>query len=68
LRVAGTEAASWREFPDLTGLPGRRLALGESPTEDLVLLGPIKVLRFHRYTVAMTNKFNTKVGDVRQAS
>ncbi|WFU82485.1 acetoacetate decarboxylase family protein [Bradyrhizobium sp. CIAT3101] len=44
------------------------LAFGASPTEDLDLLAPMRVLRGYRYSVAMTNKFNTKVRDLRQAS
>jgi hypothetical protein len=44
------------------------LNFGDSPTEDLDLLRPIRVLRGYRYTVTMTNKFNSKVRDLRQAS
>jgi hypothetical protein len=44
------------------------LLFGASPTEDLDLLGPNRVLRGYRYSVAMSNKFNTRVKDLRQSS
>lgn len=44
------------------------LAFGASPTEDLDLLGPVRVLRGYRYSVAMTNRFNIKVKDLRQST
>ena len=39
-----------------------------SPTEDLDRLGPLRVLRGYRYSVAMTNQHNVKVKDLKEAT
>ena len=41
------------------------LAFCASPTEDLDLLGPGKVLRGYRYSLALTNRHNIKEKDLR---
>ncbi|MDV4169578.1 acetoacetate decarboxylase family protein [Rhodovulum sp. FJ3] len=44
------------------------LDFNESPTEDLDLLGPVKVLRGYRYSVAMSNRYNIRVENLRASA
>jgi len=63
---------------ELTRLRGEKFELSQvwagsatldfcpSPTEDLDLLGPVRVLRGYRYSLALTNRFNIKENDLRR--